>query len=178
MAVSRSGLCRALGWSALWWSAPIWFGSLASAQTVGAGAAPLLSGYAVGGPAGYSAFFGGQSALWFAGGGAEVIGPHGLGAGGELGVFFDTSGAILFTPSIDAVYRPRRRQGPIVPFIAGGYTRLLGVESAFDGWNAGGGLTWWSDGRTGVRIEFRDHIRADRERWAHYWTIRAGISFR
>jgi hypothetical protein len=47
-----------------------------------------------------------------------------------------------------------------------------------DAWNIEAGLTWWSRGRTGLRVEFRDYIRLRRDRSAQYWTVRAGFAFR
>jgi hypothetical protein len=121
----------------------------ASAQSAETPPPPVVSGYAVGGPAGYSAFFGSRRGLWSAAGGVDIVSGAGVGVGSA-----------------------------VTPFVSAGYTRLLGLESAFDGWNIGGGFTWWSSVWSDIRPEVRDHIRADRERWAHYWTIRAGLAFR
>jgi hypothetical protein len=153
-------------------------GIAATAAAQSAEAPPTVSGYAVAGPAGYSAFFGSRSGIWSVAGGADIVSRAGVGVAGELGLFFDHTGNLFFTPSIDGVFQLRRSGARVTPFLAAGYTRLLGVESSFDGWNVGGGFTWWSSGRTGFRIELRDHIRADRTRRAHYWAFRAGVAFR
>jgi hypothetical protein len=143
-----------------------------------AAGAQTLSGYGVAGVAGFSAFFDSHAPMVFAGGGVEVVGGPGVGAGADLGVFADNTGAMLGVLSINGVAQfSRRGNRKIVPFLTAGYTLAYGPESSFTAWNIGGGVSWWRE-HTGLRVEFRDHIRPDFRGTSHYWTLRAGIAFR
>ena len=138
-----------------------------------------LSGYAGAGVAGYSAFFNSRAPFVFVGGGAEVVGGTGVGAGVDAGIFANNSGATLAVLSFDGVVQLRRRpEKGAVPFILGGYTAAYAPESDFSTWNIGGGVTWLRGRRTGIRVEFRDHIRPDFRGTSHYWVLRGGMAFR
>lgn len=108
-------------------------------------------------------------------------GLSGYGVGAEFGVFFDDTGGVLGGLSVDAVVQPpAKHRRTVVPFFAVGYSALTGPETEFTTWNLGGGVTWWSRDRLGVRVDVRDHIGpqrfpAGRE---HYWALRVGVAFR
>ena len=125
-------------------------------------------GYAIAGPAGTSGFVN-SNTTFHAAGGAEIVAADRAGVGGEFG-FFNR----LIVGSANGVVR----FGPA--FITGGYSRM-GIgdgEGAFSAINFGGGAHFWSSGRAGLRVEFRDHLRRDDRGNTHYWSIRAGVSFR
>ena len=140
-------------------------------------AQPVLSGYAVAGPGGFSVSVRDQT-MWFVGGGGEFVASLGVGIGGEFGVFIDDTGWVLGGVSIDGVLQPPRRRGRVfVPLLAAGYSALTGPESGLNAVNIGGGATWWMRERIGLRVEVRDHIDPSRFGGGHYWTVRAGIGF-
>jgi hypothetical protein len=156
-------------------------GSMALATLLGtarpARAQTHVSGYAVGGPGGVSAFFRTQTPMLSAAGGAEVMTPVGLGAGAELGLLAN-SGGFLRLVSVNGVMRlSPRNDSSAVPFLTAGYTNAASSEAGFNAWNIGGGILLRSAHRPGVRIEFRDHVRPDIRGTCHYWSLRAGISF-
>jgi hypothetical protein len=137
-----------------------------------------VSGYAVGGLGGVSAFFRTQTPMVSAAGGAEVVTPVGVGAGAEVGLLLATSGGFLRLVSVNGVARlSRGNETAAVPFLTAGYTNAASAEVGFNAWNIGGGILLRSAQRPGVRIEFRDHVRPDPRGTSHYWTLRAGVSF-
>jgi hypothetical protein len=141
-----------------------------------ASAQPALSGYAVGGPAVYSAFFG-SGLLAHASGGGEVLFATGAGVAVETGVLV-SAGNGLGVSSVNAVFQPHGRRARFTPFVTGGYTRMSNGDPSFSAWNAGAGFTRWGSGRTGLRIEVRDHVRPDRRGKVHYLAFRVGVGFR
>ena len=134
-------------------------------------------GYVEGGLAGLvDPFPGNRSDSFHAGGGGEVVAADRLGVGGEIGFF-----SRLITASGNATLHltPLSTQ-KAGAFITGGYSRF-GIgdgEGGFNAWNIGAGAHVWFGDRTGLRLEFRDHIRPDERGTTQYWSIRAGIAFR
>ena len=71
------------------------------------------------------------------------------------------------------------------PFVTVGYTaafRGAHHEAGQDPGEAnlinfGGGFNYWFRPRTGVKIEFRDHLRPSRGPNANYWSFRIGLTF-
>ena len=133
-------------------------------------------GYAEGGFAGFSGFFGRASNSFHIGGGGELVVADRVGIGGEFG-FFDR----LIVGSANAtVHLGGLRDVRVSPFVTGGYSRL-GIgdgEGAFSAFNIGAGLHYWAADRIGFRVEFRDHFRPDDRGTTQYWSLRAGIAFR
>ena len=133
-------------------------------------------GYAEGGFAGHSGFFGNSATSFHVGGGGEVVAADRVGVGGEFG-FFDRLivGSANATVHLDGV-----KSSKFSPFVTGGYSRMgMGDgEGAFSAFNIGGGLHYWAADRVGFRVEVRDHVRPDDRGATHYWSVRAGIAFR
>jgi hypothetical protein len=135
-----------------------------------------VHGYAYGGPAGVSGFFGSLSGLQ-AGGGAEWhIGGGPISVAGELGVLGNSS-SLLAAASLNAAFH-FMPHAPAVPFVTGGLTTMGSGEGSFRLFNVGAGVTWWASRHVGWRGEFRDQIRPDGRGAVHYWGLRAGIVVR
>jgi len=135
-------------------------------------------GYGVGGLAGVSGFFGDLSGYNVAGGGEGLVAGR-VGAGGEFGLIGDSS-RVLAVVSANGVYHVMKlsRDSRRSPFVTGGYTWMGSGDGSFNAWNVGAGMDFWSRGRTGFRVEFRDHIRPDSRGTVQYWTARGGIVWR
>ncbi len=115
-----------------------------------------------------------------AGGGGDIFVWKGLGAGAELGAIWPTENiaGIIGVLSVNGSYHfygstPRK----VVPFVTSGYT-LLFREGTANATNVGGGVTWWFREKTGLRLEFRDHIWSPDRSTVHLWQVRIGLSFR
>jgi hypothetical protein len=133
-------------------------------------------GYAEGGLAGYSGFFGRASDSFHIGAGGEAVAADHVGLGGEFG-FFNR----LLVGSVNAtVHLGGLSARRFSPFVTAGYSRLgiLDGEGAFAAFNAGAGFHYWAADRVGFRMEFRDHFRPDDRGTTQYWSVRAGIAFR
>ena len=95
--------------------------------------------------------------------------------GGEIGyltpvkAFGDGLGVFSFNGSYEF---PKPKWSP---FITGGYT-LFFRESSASLFNFGGGVTYMN-GRTGVRLEFRDHVYSDYGT-EHWYGFRVALVFR
>jgi hypothetical protein len=134
-------------------------------------------GYAGGGLAGVSGFFGRWSTAFHAGAGAEVVANDHIGFGGEIG-FFDRflvgSGNVTLH-----LKSPTRESGSTFsPFVTGGVSRFGIGDGEFTAVNVGAGFNYWAAERVGFRMEFRDHFRPDDRGTTQYWSVRAGIAFR
>ena len=133
-------------------------------------------GYAEGGLAGVSAYFGHWSDSLHFGAGGDVVAHDHVGIGGEMGFFNRLLvGSANITAHLGGVARSK-----FSPFVTAGYSRL-GItdgEGAFHAFNVGGGFHYWTGDRVGFRAEFRDHIRPDDRGTAQYWSARVGIAFR
>ena len=156
-------------------------GAVIAAGAVGWGvaaspAAAQVSGYGVVGPAGLSGFYGTSAANGHVAGGVEGLVGGRIGGQGEFGAIGGSGGLLLVT-SANGLVRPAP-DGKVSPFVTGGYTRMSSGEGGFDAWNAGAGADVWLKPRVGLRLEFRDHVRPDPRGTVHYWTFRAGVSFR
>jgi hypothetical protein len=111
--------------------------------------------------------------------GGEGVLYKGLGLGGEIGYLYPTVSASsgIAIVSINALYQfglPTSTR-KTVPFITGGWSIAV-RDSAINGANIGGGVTYWFRRRLGLRMEFRDHFAA-RDITAHIWEGRVGLSF-
>jgi hypothetical protein len=161
-----------------------WMRAVAVGVAMGAGigvtAAPVEAqpvGYGIVGPAGVTGFFRTSVANGHAAGGVEVLAGGRVGGQGEFGVIAGEGGG-LFVTSGNGIVRLGAADDPVAPFVTAGYTRMFSGEGGFDAWNAGAGADVWLKPHVGVRFEFRDHVRPDSRGTVHYWTFRAGVSFR
>jgi hypothetical protein len=134
-------------------------------------------GYAVGGLAGVSGFFGSLATVHAAGGGELLIADR-AGVGGAVG--FMGTGSFLGMLSVNGVLHlvPSRPGHTASPFVTGGRSAFGESDIIFGTWDLGAGVDLWPRDRVGVRLEFRDHIRTDSRGNVQYWTIRAGVVFR
>jgi len=137
------------------------------------------SGYVFFAPGGITA--GGHTAmtLHFGGGGEGILGK-GIGLGLELGALgprSDLSESIgVFSPN-GYFHFSRSRGQKSDPFVTAGYTLFFRHGTA-NLWNFGGGANYWFSEKIGLRVEMRDHVWSARYGTAHYWGVRAGLSFR
>ena len=136
-----------------------------------------VSGYVIGG-IGSTSEIGSRGRKMYAGGGAEIVSPLGLGAGADAGVFVGHSGVLIMLLSLDGVLQLRRASAGAIPFLAAGFTAAATSEPSFTAWNVGAGVTFVRGPHTAWRLEVRDHVRTERWGTSHYWVVRAGIGFR
>lgn len=136
-----------------------------------------VAAYGVAGPAGLSGFYGTSAANGHVAGGVEGLVGGRAGGQGEFGAI-GGEGGLLFVTSANGLVRLGGSGEKVSPFVTGGYTRMFSGEGGFDAWNAGAGADVWLKPHVGVRFEFRDHVRPDSRGTVHYWTLRAGVSFR
>jgi len=113
------------------------------------------------------------------GGGVEANIYKGLGFGLEVGYLGPTQGLSegIGLLSVDGQYTfLRGTPGKVRPFLTGGYT-LAFRSGTMNAVNFGGGIHYWFSRRTGLRLEFRDHVSTSL--WdAHAWQGRIGFDFR
>jgi hypothetical protein len=69
---------------------------------------------------------------------------------------------------------PRAGGRSVHPFVTGGYTMFF-RDGTLNLWNIGGGVQYWFSDRIALRVEFRDHVDAERVT-AQYWGVRGGLS--
>ena len=134
-------------------------------------------GYMVGAFGGWSNSF--TSGAWIgAAAGGEAVIRERIGAGGEVGVLAG-GGSGLVTVSVGASARfPSRSTRRTTPFVVGGYTFLEFFDGSDHGYHFGGGIEHRLNTRRGLRLEFRDVVRPRTFSSSHYWSARAGITFR
>lgn len=111
--------------------------------------------------------------------GGELLIGRRAGIGAEAGILGNQGGAQKIW-SVNGVlhFGSRHLQTGASPYVSGGFTRLSSGEGTFDAWNAGGGVDIWIKRRVGVRLDVRDHIRADRRGNTHYLSARGGLVLR
>jgi hypothetical protein len=114
-------------------------------------------------------------------GGGEGFVYRGLAVGGEggygwiSGAFKDGAGMFSVNPSYH--FQGQGRSRPLVPFITAGYSMLF-RDGHVNGFNAGGGVTWWVGAHFGVRFEGRIHHFGAGPLGAIVYNFRIGPSFR
>jgi hypothetical protein len=135
------------------------------------------SAYAVAGPSWVSGFFNTGGRLGNAAVGGQFFPVAPLGINPEAGVLVNRDGGFLVL-SLGAVLQVPSKARKVVPFVAGGYTAMLGLEQSFSGWLLAAGVNWWTKPRLGIRMEVRDQIRPDGRGDVHYWSVRAGVAVR
>jgi hypothetical protein len=108
--------------------------------------------------------------------GGEGLVYRGFGLGAEAGVLWAVRGSDpLGLVSVNGSYHFSRRR-KLCPFLTGGYS-LIGGDGNRSLVNVGGGANWWIRNRTGIRLEFRDHVYADGSN-RHILEGRIGFAFR
>jgi hypothetical protein len=110
-------------------------------------------------------------------GGGEFLVNRYAGLGGEYGLF-GNSGSLLGVASINGIAHFADRSAGKGPFLTAGYSRFSSGEGAFNAFNFGIGADVWYDGRTGLRLEVRDHLRPDSRGAVHYISVRVGVLFK
>jgi hypothetical protein len=115
--------------------------------------------------------YGSGAGLLFGGGGETVADNH-VGVGGDIAILAAGRDAVpLLSVSANYHFTEERHPGKAVPFIGGGYTLGLGLT-------VDGGVTLWSRGRTGLRIEARDLVIPRGWDGANIFSVRVGLAFR
>ena len=133
-------------------------------------------GYAEGGLAGVSGFFGRWSDSFHVGGGGEAVVADHLGVGGEFGFL----NRLVVGSANATIHFTGVRTAKFSPFVTAGYSRM-GIgdgEGAFSALNVGGGAQLWLSDHAGIRFEFRDHLRPDDRGTVQYWSARVGVAVR
>ena len=141
----------------------------ASAQTRAEGAVG-------GGLGGWFNTFGASGPLAGAAGGGEWRITPRIGAGGEVEVFGGW-GSIMLAVTAQGGARLAPPSHALVPFVAGGYTRVTFFELSDTAFSVTGGLDWRLRDRRALRFEFHDIVRPHRRFTSHYWAIRVGTTF-
>lgn len=123
---------------------------------------------------------GSSDATLHVGGGFEATAWDALGIGAEIGYLapFESLADGIGIFSVNAAYHFFARQPShrARPFVTGGYT--LGFRSGSENlWNVGGGVDYWFRSKTGLRIEFRDHVWTG-EGTEQFWGVRIGLIIR
>jgi hypothetical protein len=143
----------------------------------GAASAQTAEGYALVAAGGWTSGFNSGALVGGAAGGEARLTPV-FGVGGEGGALVGPDGNALFT--LSAIGRARfardRSAGKLVPFVAGGYTRLIFFEGSRNGFNVGGGIDYMRVNRSAIRVELQDVVRRGALRHEHYWTVRVGVT--
>jgi hypothetical protein len=103
--------------------------------------------------------------------GGEILSASRFGLSGEV----ELHGFIIPTGSFDGTFH-FARGGKLEPFVQGGLTCSMGgYGDVCNGWNGGGGATYWVGPRRGFRFEFVETVYADR---AKHHVARFGVTFR
>jgi hypothetical protein len=144
-------------------------------------------GYVFAGAGGISTV-GQTGKVLYGGAGAEAIVGSGMGLGAEAGAIRQVSRGwhgLLGLVSTNFYYHFVHSLDRTDPFVTVGYSsafRGAHREAGQDGGQAnlinfGGGVNYWFRPRTGVKLEFRDHLRPKRGPNADYWSFRFGLTF-
>ena len=114
-------------------------------------------------------------------GGGEGFVYRGLAIGGESGYgwisgsFKDGVGMFSVNPAYH--FKGRGISRALVPFVTAGYSMLF-RDGVVNGFNAGGGATWWPGTHLGLRIEGRIHHFEPGPLGVNVYMFRIGPSFR
>ncbi len=74
-------------------------------------------------------------------------------------------------------FRGRRAVRDWLPYVFGGYARMMFLGFGDHALQYGIGLDYRTGNRHGVRVEFRDLVPPSNMR-SHYWTVRLGMTVR
>ena len=114
-------------------------------------------------------------------GGGEGFVYKGLAIGGEGGYGWISGsfneGLGMFSANPAYHFKGQGRSKALVPFVTGGYSMLF-RGGHVDGFNAGGGTTWWPANHFGLRFEGRFHHFIAGPVGANVYMFRIGPSFR
>jgi hypothetical protein len=143
--------------------------------------------YIYAGPGGISVA-GDTGKVLYAGVGGEGIVGSGIGLGAEAGVIRQVSQGwhgVLGLASGNFYYHFVHDLDRSDPFVTVGYSsafRGAHHEAGQDRGQAnlinfGGGLNYWFRPNTGIKLEFRNHLRPNRGPNADYWSFRFGLTF-
>lgn len=104
----------------------------------------------------------------------------GLAAGFDFEGFGGTSHAgMVFTTNGSYHFGSATASKKLAPFGTAGFSSIGSCGDgcgAFMGMNFGGGFNYWSNGKKGFRVEFRDHVFPS-ERYLQMMEVRLGFSF-
>ena len=124
--------------------------------------------------------FGCGAVLQVVGGGEGFI-YKGLAVGGEGGYGWISGnlhdGAGMFSVNTAYHFRGQDRSRVLVPFVTAGYSMLF-RDGHVNGFNAGGGATWWPGAHFGLRFEGRISHFGMGPLGANVYMVRIGPSFR
>jgi hypothetical protein len=135
--------------------------------------------FAVGAAGGWNRDYGSGGTLFGAAGGGEFLPVPQFGVGGEAAIHGNLRGGMMLALSADGrAHLTRGRDQRVVPFVGGGYSRLMFFELSDHAFNVSGGLDVRVSDRRALRFEFRDFVRDDHILRTHYWAFRAGLTFR
>jgi hypothetical protein len=114
------------------------------------------------------------------GGGGKYIARNGLGIGGELGILAPKENFSDLFAGLTSVngYYAFKSKSKTEPFVTGGYSRTFGHGSGMNWGNFGGGITYWAGNRTGLLLEFREHLSVQEGISCQFWSVRIGVAFR
>jgi hypothetical protein len=145
-----------------------------------AASAQSLEGYVTGGAGGWVHNTGSRGSLMVGAGGVEWLPAPYLGIGGEGGILMSPSGDLAATLGVDARlhFTGTSRPGGWAPYAFAGYSPLRFFELSDQGLQLGGGIDYRVSPRRALRFELRDILRRGGSVTSHYWTVRAGMTFR
>jgi len=136
---------------------------------------------------GYGHFAAGTCVRWGCGtllslgGGAEGFVYRGLAVGAELGYTWPSrhmhDGIYMLSANPAYHFKGAGRSRRVVPFVTGGYTGFF-REGWANGFNYGGGVTWWAADHVGLRFEVRNHHAIPAVLDESLLMFRFGVSFR
>ena len=110
--------------------------------------------------------------------GGEGVFPGGIGLGAELGGLGirKNSNTFVGIASVNGYFHVPRPYSSVDPFLTAGYSAVFELFNSSNLFNIGGGMNWWFAPRLGLKLEFRDHMRAGNES-ANIATFRFGLAF-
>lgn len=148
-------------------------------MVAGPASAQSVEGYALGGVGRWLHDTGSGGTLMVGAGGVQWLPVPHVGIGGEGGVLTSVSGDLAAYLGVDA--RWHLRASPTrgwAPYVFVGYSPLRFVELSDQGLQYGAGADYRLSAHRALRVELRDILRHSGSVRTHYWTARAGVTFR
>lgn len=97
--------------------------------------------------------------LWQGGGGIERLFTNGVGVSAEGGVATNGDRYQKLTHlTVNGLYHFRTTDPRLDPFLLGGVGILADWDGGYGAFTIGGGLSYWTSPRIGVRLEVKDNI--------------------
>ncbi len=113
------------------------------------------------------------------GAGLERIFGRGITAGVEFGWTGNSDPYRRYTHvSLDGGYHVPTKNRRFDPFVSGGFTMLVDWDGAVGMFNVGGGVTYWTRPRLGLRVEARNHIYPGYNGLVQLPSFRIGVTVR